>query len=595
MSSRGPHRYLQHARVLWTAAPVWSTLALTLTLIEAAVRTGLMIAIGLFAGSLVEPKPQTVWPRFWLVAELLLIGPIIQASLTVVTARCSVAYLRYVVDLAAEVGLHPRGIGHLESPDFAGRLRTVVTALRDWSFVTGVNVTWSMIGPRLAGVGAIAVLVPWRWWVPLVVAAAFFLVSKIFTDWISLAFDELLATAGDGRRRAGYLRGLLTRSDSAKEVRLFGLTDWLADVYRMTWYDAMTPLWKARRRGLGPVLLACLVMAVTVGGALVLIGSDVTAGVVSLAGAVTMVQAVLRLQSFGVLGDVSTALARNTSTLGALVELREELGLPAISPALPSTTARRQPGSAADVRLQDVSFTYPGQTGRAVNQMTLEIPAGQSVALVGINGAGKSTVVKLLCGLYAPDEGTVRVDGGDPALDESIRRRVAAIFQDFAHYPLSLRDNVVLGPADQVSTERALIDAGGAALLGQLDRAWDTVLSTEYDGGTDLSGGQWQRVALARALAAVADGAGVLVLDEPTAALDVRTEAALFERFLDVTRGVTTVLVSHRLSSVRHADRIVVLADSGIVEDGSHEELLALDGRYAELFTLQARPFTESR
>ncbi|HZX07455.1 ABC transporter ATP-binding protein [Kribbella sp.] len=588
-------RYLQHARVLWAAAPVWSTLALALTLAEATVRTGLMIAIGRFAGSLVEPERQTTWQRFWLVAALLVTGPILQAVLTVVTARCSVAYLRYTFDLVAEVGLQPHGIGHLETPDVAGRLRTVVTAVRDWSFVTGVDATWSIIGTRLAGLGAIAVLAPWRWWVPLVVAASFFLVSKVFTDWISLAFDQLLATAGDGRRRAGYLRGLLTRSDSAKEIRLFGLVDWLSDVYRMTWYDAMAPLWMARRRGLGPVLLACLVMAVMVGGALVLIGFDVAAGAVALGGAVTMVQAVLRLQSFGVLGDVSTALARNTSALRALTGLRQELGLPATTPVRPSSDPRPRSAGAAEVCLQQVSFAYPGRSDRAVDRLTITIPAGQSVALVGVNGAGKSTVVKLLCGLYAPDEGTVRVDGGDPALDEATRRRVAVIFQDFARYPLSLRDNVVLGAADHAATEQALIDAGGAALLGQLEQGWDTVLSPEYDGGTDLSGGQWQRVALARALAAVADGAAVLVLDEPTAALDVRTEAALFERFLEVTRGVTTVLVSHRLSSVRHADRILVLADSGIVEDGSHDELLALNGRYAELFALQARPFTEVR
>jgi ATP-binding cassette subfamily B protein len=217
--------------------------------------------------------------------------------------------------------------------------------------------------------------------------------------------------------------------------------------------------------------------------------------------------------------------------------------------------------------------------------------------MVGVNGAGKSTVIKLLCGLYRPDQGAVRVGGADPAQSQAARR-LAVIFQDFVRYHLSLRDNVGMGAiarqGEQQILDRALSDAGGNGLLERLESGWDTVLSAEYEGGTDLSGGQWQRVALARALAAVSAGAGVLILDEPTAALDVRAEAALFDRFLEVTRDVTTILVSHRLSSVRHADRIVVLdPGAGIVEDGSHEELLEAGGRYAEMFALQAQRFAQ--
>jgi ATP-binding cassette subfamily B protein len=195
----------------------------------------------------------------------------------------------------------------------------------------------------------------------------------------------------------------------------------------------------------------------------------------------------------------------------------------------------------------------------------------------------------------------VRIDGDDPAVEEAARRRVAVIFQDFVRYQLPLADNIGFGAlsrrGDPDVLARALADAGGTDLVDRLDRGWETVLSPEYAGGTDLSGGQWQRVALARALAALSAGAGVLVLDEPTAALDVRAEAALFDRFLDVTRGVTTVLVSHRLSSVRHADRIVVIGDAGdgttrVVEDGTHADLLAGGGVYAHMFTLQATRFT---
>ncbi|HVX45131.1 MAG TPA: ABC transporter ATP-binding protein, partial [Mycobacteriales bacterium] len=203
---------------------------------------------------------------------------------------------------------------------------------------------------------------------------------------------------------------------------------------------------------------------------------------------------------------------------------------------------------------------------------------------------------KLLTGLYTPDRGSITVAGidavaGDPA---ALRKQIAVVFQDFLRYELPLRDNVGFGfpgATDDILLS-AVRDAGGTAVLDRLERGWDTVLSGAYDGGTDLSGGQWQRVALARALAAVRAGAGVLILDEPTAALDVRAEVELFERLLSVARGITTILVSHRLSSVRHADRIVVVSDGRIAEDGSHAELLAQNGLYAQMFRLQAQRFT---
>jgi ATP-binding cassette subfamily B protein len=209
--------------------------------------------------------------------------------------------------------------------------------------------------------------------------------------------------------------------------------------------------------------------------------------------------------------------------------------------------------------------------------------------------------VKLLARLYEPQSGRISVDGIDvrsfPA--RAWRRRLGAIFQDFVHYDLSLADNVGFGAPELLNEpERitsVLARAGGDELLNRLPEGLDTVLSRSYEGGSELSGGQWQRVAIARALMAVEAGAGVLVLDEPTANLDVRAEAAFFDQFLELTQGLTTVLISHRFSTVRRADRIVVLAEGAVVEEGSHEELLELGGRYAELFRLQAARFvTES-
>ena len=216
------------------------------------------------------------------------------------------------------------------------------------------------------------------------------------------------------------------------------------------------------------------------------------------------------------------------------------------------------------------------------------IPAGSSLAIVGQNGAGKTTIAKLLCRLYDPQDGAIEVDGADlRSLDiDGWRSRVAAVFQDFTRFELPLRDNVAPYGAPDVVIQAALADAGAAGLAGL-----DTILARGYPGGTDLSGGQWQRVALARALCAVRLGAGVVLLDEPTAQLDVRGEAEIFDRILAATRSITTVLISHRFSTVRHADRICVLEHGRVFELGSHEELMAAGGRYRTMFNLQASRF----
>ncbi|MGH9371535.1 MAG: ATP-binding cassette domain-containing protein, partial [Vicinamibacterales bacterium] len=207
-------------------------------------------------------------------------------------------------------------------------------------------------------------------------------------------------------------------------------------------------------------------------------------------------------------------------------------------------------------------------------------------AIVGQNGAGKTTLAKLLCRLYDPQRGAIEVDGIDMRdLDiASWRSRVAAVFQDFLRLELSLRDNVAPGGASD-DVINAALDAAGARNLARLD----TILARGYEGGTDLSGGQWQRIALARALCAVGMGVGLVLLDEPTAQLDVRGEAEIFERLLASTRHCTTVLISHRFSTVRHADRICVLEAGKVVEPGTDDELMALGGRYR---TMQAQRFS---
>jgi ABC-type multidrug transport system fused ATPase/permease subunit len=253
-----------------------------------------------------------------------------------------------------------------------------------------------------------------------------------------------------------------------------------------------------------------------------------------------------------------------------------------------TTAADGLPGT--ELRFRDVSFSYPTGSRPVLDGLDLTIEAGTSLAVVGLNGAGKTTLVKLLCRLYDPTGGTVEADGVDlRQLDiDSWRRQVTAVFQDFIRYEMSLRDNVApLGAADDL-INAALADAGADHLS-----ALDTVLARGYDDGTDLSGGQWQRVAVARALCAVRQGAGVVVLDEPTAQLDVRGEAEIFRRILGATKGCTTILISHRFATVRHADRICVLENGRVAEQGTHDELMAAGGRYRAMFDLQASRFDE--
>jgi ABC-type multidrug transport system fused ATPase/permease subunit len=244
---------------------------------------------------------------------------------------------------------------------------------------------------------------------------------------------------------------------------------------------------------------------------------------------------------------------------------------------------------AREIRFRNVTFAYPANDAQPVlDGFDVTIPAGTSLAIVGQNGAGKTTLAKLLCRLYDPQSGAIEVDGVDiRELDlAEWRSRVTAVFQDFIRFELPLRDNVAPAGAPDAAV-RAALESAGATGLASLD----TVLARGYDRGTDLSGGQWQRIALARAMCAMQLGAGVILLDEPTAQLDVRGEAEIFDRILTATRTSTTILISHRFSTVRHADRICVLEHGKVIELGTHDELMALGGRYHTMFELQAQRF----
>ncbi|MFF5211926.1 ABC transporter ATP-binding protein [Streptosporangium sp. NPDC000396] len=408
-------------------------------------------------------------------------------------------------------------------------------------------------------------------------------------------FSALWSGLIGARRKAAYLRGAVSSPQWAKDIRLLRLLPWLQVRHDNDSRDYFALLWSGRRRiyfapFLGHSLVALL------GGGLVLVPmareaatSGLTLFELSLA-----IQATLVPIRFGVFfpeSDVKTQVG--LKAYHALAEF-ERSALPQ-KDTIPVVTAPNTLQEA--IRFENVSFGYGDQA--VLRGLDLEIRAGCSTAIVGLNGAGKTTLVKLLAKLYEPGGGRITVDGTSLCeIDADLwQRRIAIIFQDYVRYELSAADNIGLGALPLLHDEAALLAAaeraGAVEVVRSLPEGLRTPLSKAYSGGRDLSGGQWQRIAIARAFLAVAAGASTLVLDEPTAQLDVRAEVEFYDRFLDLTQGLTTVIISHRFSTVRRADRIVVLEHGRVAEAGTHAELLDLDGRYAHLFRLQARRFAD--
>jgi ATP-binding cassette subfamily B protein len=396
-------------------------------------------------------------------------------------------------------------------------------------------------------------------------------------------------------RRAEYFRSLALSPSSAKDVRLLDIGGWIIGRLRGEWQAGLDDQRTSQARGARLTLAATVVLTAANGLIYALLAMDAASGAIGLAALVVFMRALAGLNGLGSLSGADTVISQGSAAIPAILELErltEPQGGPPLAPLPAGAPAR-------EIRFDKVSFSYPGGGAPVLRDLDLTIPAGTSMALVGLNGAGKTTLVKLLARLYDPSSGAVRVDGMDLREIEpkSWQRKIAAIFQDFLRYGLPARDNIGFGGLeirdDQAALERAAAKAGVLDRIQGLPNGWDTPLSRHFTGGADLSGGEWQRIALARALFAVEAGATVLILDEPTANLDVRAEAQLYDRFLDLTKGLTTLLISHRFSTVRHADCICVLEAGAVIELGPHDELMARNGRYAEMFALQSSRFVD--
>ncbi len=541
----------------------------------------------------------------------------------------------WLYDQLTDACVKPPGMGHLEDPKLASDLTTA----RDFDLgMTGPPLSYDMdfiagsLAEMLGGLASAVVLFAYAWWAPFVLAGAWLATHWLLREsavWFDRQTDEVRAA----QRDAEYAYRIAVDPPAAKELRLFGLADWVLDRFiarRTLLHRLQYEATRLREKSVAGSLVIAGVANVVVfwslanavgegrlslGAAVIFAQAAVGTSMIAfgglswaLDGAASPVAAVLRLEgamaeagalASGARGAAAASASSEPSVAGAVagVLASDERSTAVVAGGAPTSRGRSAASAPSrEVRFRDVTFAYPSSTSEGSSSegapvlagFDLAIPAGSSLAIVGQNGAGKTTLAKLLCRLYDPQSGSIEVDGVDLRdLDlASWRSRLAAVFQDFTRFQLPLRDNVAPAGAPDDEVKAALAEAGAAGLADL-----DTVLARGYAGGTDLSGGQWQRVALARALCAVRMGAGVVLLDEPTAQLDVRGEAEIFDRILAATRHCTTILISHRFSTVRHADRICVLEKGRVVELGTHDELMARRGRYFTMFDLQAQRF----
>ena len=448
---------------------------------------------------------------------------------------------------------------------------------------------------RYLGLTASALVIArFSWWlVPTVVGPAFTVRALARREWLR-HFRTWCSGLGENRQFK-YWGRVATSPAEGKELRVFGLEGWLIARGQRHMHAHLDPVWVSHHRMARSKWLIAILIFVPLAAVFIGVGLATAHGHGTLAGETVVLTSAWSV--FTAIGSTydATAIEGATPVMEAYGELSRLLAAPAPASRAPVPSPRR---TTPLVRFERIGFAYPDTAGRVLDDLTFEIRPGELLAVVGLNGAGKSTMTKILAGLYEPTAGRVTADGTD--IRElgyaAWRRQLSIVFQDFVKYPLTARENVLLGAAgDARATETALDtaarDAGLVDVLDRLALGWDTPLSKSRPDGVDLSGGQWQQVVLARALYAVRSGARVLVLDEPTAHLDVRTEFEVFQRLADVSGGASVVLISHRLSTVRQADRIVLLDGGRITESGSHDELMALGGMYAEMFTIQAERF----
>lgn len=582
----------------------------TLAFVGVAVGVTLPIAMTLTIGALIGSMPAVVqqgpdspamdrtWVLFAIVAGLYVAQQTVLPLLDLCTGLLSRRFAQALQQRAMACVAGAPGTAHLEDPDTRDEIERATGRAGGWPTGPVISVMGQVWTARLGALGSAGLIWSYHWWLAIPIFIVPIAGLSFWKRFYARSTDVLFGSNQE-IRKGSYANNLLMDRRSAAEVRVFQLGPYLLERSHRIWQGAMVGVfagWSADRRSVSAVVIGQNLLTV---GALTLIAYDGARGVIPLSAVSVLIASVFAVSAIGSANDTDYQIAMCLASLPALLALEKKVAAqrPAGADPVPVTAPAEQ------IRFEGVSFTYPGRTSPVFDGLDLVLQAGRSTAIVGVNGAGKTTLVKLLTRMREPDAGVITVDGVDLRTLDPVawQRRVAAIFQGFVRYELSAYDNIALGAPerqhDVAAVHGAAARAGIVDVIEGLPKGWDTPLSRQFEFGSDLSGGQWQRLALARALFATStrtgDGAGVLVLDEPTANLDVRTEADLYDRFLDLTTGLTTVVISHRFSTVRRADHIVVLDEGKVVEQGSHDELVAARGHYAELFALQAERYVD--
>jgi ATP-binding cassette subfamily B protein len=530
-----------------------------------------------------RPLPDNFW--YLVAAEfgLAVLGSLIGRTIGFFDALFADRFTRYVSIRVMEHASR-LDLASYEDPVFYDKLeRARVQATDRIAMVQAIGTMAQQIITAITLSAGIVIFSPW------LLVALVLAVVPAFLGESHFAFQgyALNIRQTPVRRQLDYLRTLGASKESAKELKLFGLSGFLSGEYtRLSndLYDQNAHL--ARRRLVAGALLSLLstgayygayayVIYRTVTGALSWGSLQFLAG--ALAGASQNIQSIF--STFSSIADQSLFLTDLVEFLRVQPTIRSK------PDALPAPRPIRD-----GVLFENVSFTYPGSSRLVLDRLDLRVDPGERLALVGENGQGKTTIVKLLTRLYDPTEGRIFLDGidlRDYEIDD-LHSQIGVIFQDFVRYEMTARSNIAAGridAADESAIRIAAIKSLASQVIERLPDAYDQLLGRRFEGGVDLSGGEWQKMALARAYLRDAQ---ILILDEPTAALDARSEFEVFQRFTELTRSRMALLISHRFSTVRMADRIVVLEDGRIAEQGTHNQLVALGGRYSGMFEMQA-------